>query len=127
MAKETEHVVRRELRSPRSAAIAGIVFSLLMTTGMILAYRIVTSKPEHFTADWLGTWAGTASVALAVVPYAGIAFLWFTGVIRDLLGDREDRFFATIFFGSGIILVGRGSPGPPLSERVLVRMPWRPT
>jgi MFS family permease len=40
-----------------------------------------------------------------LVPFAGIAFLWFTGVIRDRLGDREDRFFATIFFGSGIIMV----------------------
>jgi hypothetical protein len=39
------------------------------------------------------------------VPFAGIAFLWFTGVIRDRLGDDEDRFFATLFLGSGIILV----------------------
>ena len=51
MAKETGHLVRRELRSPRSAAIAGIVFSLLMTTGMILAYRVVRAKPEDFTRD----------------------------------------------------------------------------
>ncbi len=105
MAEETEHVVRRELRSPRSAAIAGIVFSLLMFIGMILAYRVVNAKPEDITRDWLESWSGTASLALAVVPYAGIAFLWFTGVIRDRLGDHEDRFFATIFLGSGIILV----------------------
>jgi hypothetical protein len=42
---------------------------------------------------------------LTLVPFAGIALLWFTGVIRDQLKDREDRFFATIFFGSGIIIV----------------------
>jgi hypothetical protein len=39
------------------------------------------------------------------VPFAGIAFLWFTGVIRDRLGDHEDRFFATIFLSSGMITV----------------------
>ena len=32
-------------------------------------------------------------------------FLWFVAVIRDQIGDREDRFFATVFFGSGILFV----------------------
>ena len=40
-----------------------------------------------------------------VVPFAGIAFLWFTGVIRDRLGEHEDKFFATLFLSSGIISV----------------------
>jgi hypothetical protein len=105
MAEETEHLVRRELRSPRSAAIAGIVFSLLMFTGMILAYRVIRARPEDITSDWLETWSGSASLVLTLVPFAGIALLWFTGVIRDRLGAHEDRFFATIFLGSGIIVV----------------------
>jgi MFS family permease len=105
MAEGTEHVVRRELRSPRSAAIAGIVYSLLMTIGMALVYSIVTDLPEDITKDWLESWSGTASLVLAMVPFAGIAFLWFTGVIRDRLGAHEDRFFATIFLSSGIITV----------------------
>jgi len=105
MAKETEQLVRRELRSPRSAAIAGIIFSLLMITSMLLMFNIVTTNPADISSDWLETWSGTASLVLGLVPFAGIAFLWFTGVIRDRLGDREDRFFATIYFGSGIILV----------------------
>ena len=37
---------------------------------------------------------------------AGIAFLWFIGVIRDRVGEREDRFFATVFLGSGLLFVG---------------------
>jgi hypothetical protein len=43
--------------------------------------------------------------ALAVnqVPFAGIAFLWFIGMLRDRLGEFEDRFFATVFFGSGLL------------------------
>jgi hypothetical protein len=105
MTEGTDFVVRRELRSPRSAAIAGIVYSLLMTTGMILAYHIVRAKPEDITRDWLETWSGTASVVLTMVPFAGIAFLWFTGVMRDRLAEHEDQFFATIFLSSGIITV----------------------
>jgi hypothetical protein len=105
MAERTDYLVRRELRSPRSAAIAGIVYSLLMFIGMLLAYRIVRAKPEDITKDWLETWSSTASLVLTLVPFAGIAFLWFTGVIRDRLGSHEDRFFATIFLSSGIITV----------------------
>jgi hypothetical protein len=33
------------------------------------------------------------AIALNLVPFAGIAFLWFIGVIRDRIGEREDRFF----------------------------------
>ena len=105
MAEDTRQFVRREVRSPRSAAAAGILFSLLMMTSMILLYRSATASPADIGSDWLETWSGAASAVLVLVPFAGIAFLGFTGVIRDLMGDREDRFFATIFFGSGIILV----------------------
>ena len=105
MAEHPEYLVRRELRGPRSAAIAGIIYSILMITGMILAYSVTRAKPDDITREWLETWSDTASVTLAIVPFAGIAFLWFTGVIRDRLGEHEDRFFATIFLGSGIITV----------------------
>jgi hypothetical protein len=44
-------------------------------------------------------------VALNLVPFAGIAFLWFIGVLRDRIGEREDRFFATVFLGSGLLFV----------------------
>jgi hypothetical protein len=43
------------------------------------------------------------SKALALIPFAGIAFLWFIAVVRDQVGEREDRFFATVFFGSGLL------------------------
>ncbi|HEY1626945.1 MAG TPA: hypothetical protein VGG16_24435, partial [Streptosporangiaceae bacterium] len=44
-------------------------------------------------------------VALSLVPFAGIAFLWFIGVLRDRIGRREDRFFGTVFLGSGLLFV----------------------
>jgi len=105
MAERTGYVVRQGLRSPRSAAIAGIVFSLLMTTGMVLTYTITRDVPQDITKDWLEAWSSSASLALTLVPFAGIAFLWFTGVVRDRLGEHEDQLFATIFLSSGIITV----------------------
>jgi hypothetical protein len=51
----------------------------------------------------LETWSSAASLVQTMVPFAGITFLWFTGVIRDRLKEREERFFVTIFLGSSII------------------------
>jgi len=102
---EFEKLTRRELRSPRAAAIAGILYSVLTIIVMALTRRAAYVQPEDITRDFLEAWSGTFSLVLTLVPFAGIAFLWFTGVIRDRLRDREDRFFATIFFGSGIIYV----------------------
>jgi hypothetical protein len=103
--EERERLIRREMRSPRSAALAGIVFSLLMIASMILLHRSATASLADIDREWLGAWSGAASVVLVMVPFAGIAFLWFTGVMRDLMGDLEDKFFSTVFLGSGIILV----------------------
>ncbi len=41
--------------------------------------------------------------ALYLAPFSGIMFLWFIAVIRDQIGDREDKFFGTLFFGSGML------------------------
>ena len=105
MAEKTEKVIQRELRSPRAAAIAGIVFSILLIAIMALTTRIARVSPEEITTDWLASWSKTVSLVLTLLPFAGIAFLWFTGVVRDRLGQLEDRFFATIFLSSGIITV----------------------
>src|SRR5204862_6657200 len=95
------------LRTPRAAAFAGIIFSALMITALVLL-RI--SAPAH-SAD-AGAWLtdpqrrAAVAVALNLVPFAGIAFLWFIGVLRDRIGEREDRLFATVFLGSGLLFVG---------------------
>ena len=46
-----------------------------------------------------------ALIGLYLVPFAGIAFLWFIAVIRDQVGVREDRFLSTVFLGSGLLFV----------------------
>jgi hypothetical protein len=105
MLENNEFLTRSQLRSPRSAAVAGILFSLLMVTSMILITNITAANPADIDRNWLETRANTVSLALGLVPFAGIAFLWFTGVMRDRLGEQEDQFFATVFLGSGLIFV----------------------
>jgi hypothetical protein len=99
-------LIRRQVRSPRSAAIAGILFAILRIISIVLITSV--SSPAELSIEWLETWAGTSSTVVLLVVFSGIAFLWFTGVIRDLIGEREDHFFATIFFGSGILYVALG-------------------
>ncbi len=48
---------------------------------------------------------GRERECLGLMPFAAIAFLWFIGAIQDLLGDYEDRFFSTVFFGSGLLFL----------------------
>jgi len=103
--EDREQLIRREVRSPGSAALAGIVFSLLMIASMVLLHRSAGTNLVDVGPEWLERWSGAASVVLVLVPFAGIAFLWFTGVMRDLMGALEDKFFSTVFLGSGIILV----------------------
>jgi hypothetical protein len=103
--EEIPQIIRREIRSPRSAAFAGILFSLLIITSMILLRTGAITDLAEVDTDWLEERSTAASVILVLIPFAGIAFLWFTGVMRDLLGALEDKFFATVFLGSGIVLV----------------------
>jgi hypothetical protein len=92
------------LRAPRAAAIAGIVFSVLLITSFVLLRFSVPADPLEAGA-WLRTRASKVALALNLIPFAGIAFLWFIGVLRDRLGAREDRFFATVFLGSGLLFL----------------------
>ncbi len=97
----------RAMRTPRSAALAGIAFSVIFTVGLVLVRRSVPADPGD-AGRWLSddSRRGAVLFALGLVPFAGIAFLWFVGVLRDRVGEAEDRFFATVFLGSGLLFVG---------------------
>ena len=105
MQEENLIQIQKRIRSPRSAALAGILFSVLLIASMLLITGFNQSPLTEISTDWFETRASSVSLALSFVPFAGIAFFWFTGVIRDHIGDREDRFFATVFLGSGIAFV----------------------
>ena len=94
------------LRTPRAATVAGILFSVLLITALVLLRVSVPANPRVAGEGLSDSTRRTAVVvALNLVPFAGIAFLWFVGVLRDRIGQREDRFFATVFLGSGLLFV----------------------
>jgi hypothetical protein len=94
----------RRLTTPRAAAVAGILFTVLFSVSVILLRTALPNGAAAGTA-WAHEGSGRITVALRLIPFAGIAFLWFIGVIRDGLGDYEDRFFSTVFFGSGLLFL----------------------
>jgi hypothetical protein len=97
---------RTAIRSPRAAAVAGIVFAVLLAVALALVRKAAPSDPKA-AGDWLadGSRRKAVVVALNLLPFAGIAFLWFIGVVRDRMGEGEDRFFTTVFLGSGLLFV----------------------
>jgi hypothetical protein len=99
--------VASPLKTPSAAAVAGIVFSVLGIVSLLLIH-LSTPVDAGQAGSWLNdsTRRTTVAIGMNLVPFAGIAFLWFIGVIRDRVGRHEDRFFATIFIGSGLLFVG---------------------
>lgn len=93
------------MRAPRAAAVAGIVFSLLLIASVVLV-RISVPSDLSDSGAWLRSSSNsTVALAMNLVPIAGVAFLWFIGVLRDRLGASEDRLFATVFLGSGLLFL----------------------
>jgi len=97
-------LTQAHLRTPRAAAVAGILFSVLLFAVYALMRLSVPGDPFEPGA-WLQSGETYVAVAMNLVPFAGIAFLWFVGALRDRLGTREDQFFATVFLGSGFLLL----------------------
>jgi hypothetical protein len=94
----------KALTTPRAAALAGVLFALLFGANLIL---IRTSLPEGASpgSQWLDAGSAKMDLAAKLMPFAGISFLWFIGVIRDGFGRYEDRFFSTVFLGSGLLFL----------------------
>jgi hypothetical protein len=93
-----------QLTTPRAAAVAGILFGLLFGATLILI-RLKMPEGAGDSAEWLDSQKGGISTATKLMPFAGITFLWFIGVVRDNLGRYEDRFFASVLLGSGLLFL----------------------
>lgn len=94
------------LTTPRAAGVAGLVFAALFTSAILLLRPSVSLGTDLLAAAISGSLRTSAAIVTSyLVPFSGIAFLWFIGVVRDLIGIREDKFFATVFLGSGILFV----------------------
>ena len=94
----------QHLSTPRAAGLAGVLFALLFAAAMVL---IRTALPEGGVpgSQWLDAGSPRLRLAALLMPFAGISFLWFIGVVRDGLGRYEDRFFASVFLGSGLLFL----------------------
>jgi hypothetical protein len=101
---DKQALMRANLKTPKAAAVAGVLFSALLIAALWLLRTSIPADPLESGA-WITTGAGNVALALNLIPFAGIAFLWFIGVLRDRLGVLEDRFFATVFFGSALLFL----------------------
>jgi hypothetical protein len=92
--------------APQAAAIVGILFAALFIAGIVLLRQAVPADP-HDPGTWLAqpSYRGGIQVALHLVPFIGITFLWFMAVLRARIGLLEDQFFGTVFLGSGLLFV----------------------
>jgi hypothetical protein len=118
-------LIRARLKTPRAAAIAGILFSVLLITGLLLFRLSVRADPLE-TGSWLKTSSNKVALALYLVPFAGIGFLWFIGVLRDRLGELEDRFFATVFLGSGLLFLAMLFASAAVAGGIIIAYAARP-
>jgi hypothetical protein len=102
----TTDITPSALRTPRAAAFAGIAFAVLFGIIVVLIHEAVPANPTD-----AGTWLtnpgrrGNVQFALELVPFCGISFLWFMGALRSRIHGAEERFFATLFLGSGLLFV----------------------
>jgi len=95
---------RQRLTTPRAAAVAGILFSVLLIISLVLVHISVPAD-LHDAGVWLAGGWKNVRLALNLLPFSGVAFLWFIGVVRDRLGEYEDRLFSTVFLGSGLLFL----------------------
>ncbi|MFE9611598.1 hypothetical protein [Streptomyces sp. NPDC006012] len=110
------------LRTPRAAGVAGIVFALLLAAAMVLIRLGIPEGAEAVTSVGFTdtTRRNAVHAALVLVPFAGILFLWFVGVVRTHVGEAEDRFVATVFIGSGLVFVATLFAAAAAADAVLV-------
>lgn len=95
--------VERQAATPAAGAIAGMLFAVLYSASMLII--MTTMARINSTGSSLESGLPAFDLALGLIPFAGLFFLWFVAVARQHLGRFEDQFFATIFMGSGYIFL----------------------
>jgi len=119
-------LTRANLRTPKAAAIAGVLFSILLVASFWMLRRSIPADPLESGA-WLATDVRPVALALNLIPFGGVAFLWFIAALRDRLGAMEDRFFATVFLGSGLLFLGMLFMGAAIIGAIVVIAASEPT
>ena len=94
--------------SIEAAAIAGFAFAALYGAVLLIFMQAPAfTAPGHEIIEWYSDpgHRGWMVAAFNLAAFSAIAFLWFVGVIRRRIGEREDQFFATVFLSSAILFV----------------------
>lgn len=107
------------LTTPRAAGVAGILFAALFATSLVLLRSAIPDDP-FAQISWVTRGETRIGIALVLAPLAGIAFLWFIGVVRDQLGDLEDRFFGSVFLGSGLLFLAMVAVSMAIAGAILI-------
>ncbi|MEU2243789.1 hypothetical protein ABZ572_30745 [Streptomyces sp. NPDC018338] len=95
----------KRLATPWAAGVAGVVFAILTATAIVLVRIALPNGLHGAEATVDAGQRGAVRTALELIPFAGIAFLWFMGALREQVGEREDKFVSTVFLGSGLVFV----------------------
>jgi len=98
--------------------VAGIVFGILLLAALTMV-RLALSDTSVASLQSDSSKRALIGLSLNLVPFAGIAFRWFIGVVRDQLGDVEDRLFSTVFLGSGLLFLAMLFVGSVTTSTVL--------
>ncbi|WP_284574269.1 hypothetical protein [Streptomyces sp. 2P-4] len=93
------------LGTPGAAGLAGVAFAVLLAAAIVLVRAALPSGGGGASVAVAPGRESALRAAVELVPFAGIAFLWFMGALREHTGAAEDRFFATVFLGSGLVFV----------------------
>jgi hypothetical protein len=96
---------------------------MLITLGIIRS-ALPAVPAEQSTVN--ARFGNAITLALHLVPFAGLAFLWFIGVLRSQMGAAEDQFFATVFLGSGLLFVASLFGATAVAGAVLGSIHTRP-
>jgi hypothetical protein len=104
------------MRAPRAPALLTVVVGVAHAVLFLLSYWLLTSTPgaqatdEELVAFYeSGHRRELILVGLYVMPFAGIAFLWFSVALRECIrarSQRENELLSSVQFVSGILYVG---------------------
>jgi len=97
--------VERRAATPIAGAVAGMLFAVLFGVSVSIISGTMTDVARD-TGTRSELSSGAFRFAIALVPFAGLFFLWFIAVARERLGRFEDQFFSTVFLGSGLLFLG---------------------
>ena len=93
------------------------------SSSSLVLIRVSVSATPGDAGAWLSDNAQSVRLALDLLPFAGFAFLWFIGVLRDRMGAEEDRFFTTVFLGNWLLFLAMIFVSSPVTGGLMTERP----